>query len=191
MTQIEHMEPSTKKYLLALARSTIAAQLKLDNENPGICDDLILKEERGVFVTLHINGLLRGCIGNIMPVYKLEEAVKNNAVSAAFHDPRFLPLSPAEFKEIDLEISVLTVPKKINYQNTDDLLAKLEPLKHGVILKHGYNEATYLPQVWEDLRDKEIFLSSLCNKAGLNGSTWKSGRMEVSVYEAEIFREKK
>lgn len=184
------MEKKIKDYLLELAKATIAEALDVAGQafpkkpvGAGI-----LNEKRGVFVTLEISGQLRGCIGNISPVYPLEEAVRRNAFNAAFEDLRFTPLAVGEFSGVDIEISVLTVPKKLKYGSADDLLKKLQPLKDGVILKKGYYEATYLPQVWEDLRNKEAFLSSLCVKAGMKSDEWRSLGVEVFTYRAEVFQ---
>ncbi len=185
------MNREVQKYLLDLARSTIAEKFGKNfsdrmrsRERP---EDKILEEKRGVFVTLTIGGDLRGCIGNIMPVYPLEEGVKRNALNAAFDDPRFEPLSEDEFEKIDVEISVLSVPKKLEYSDSEDLLRKLKPLRDGVIIESGPFSATYLPQVWEEIKDKEMFLSTLCMKAGLPADEWKTGSLDVSVYQAEVF----
>ncbi len=183
------MDEKIKKYLLQVARNAIAQELGLKIEVLEEIDDPILNEKRGVFVTLEIDGQLRGCIGNIMPVYPLEEAVKQNAISAAFGDPRFAELSLEEFDEIEIEISVLTVPKKLEYEDFEDLLKKLKPMEDGVVLKKGYYEATYLPQVWEKVADKEYFLNSLCMKAGLNMDEWRKGDIEVLIYNVEMFKE--
>lgn len=183
------MDEKIKKYLLRVARNTIARELGLKTEILEEIDDPILNEKRGVFVTLEIDGQLRGCIGNIMPVYPLEKAVKQNAISAAFGDPRFAELSREEFNDIEIEISVLTVPKKLEYKDAEDLLEKLQPMKDGVVIKKGYYEATYLPQVWEKVADKEDFLSSLCMKAGMNMDEWRKGEVEVLIYNVEMFKE--
>lgn len=186
---INNMKKDVQKYLLNLARYTIARELEIDFEEPISPIEKILKEKRGVFVTLEIDGGLRGCIGNILPVYPLEEAVERNAVNAAFGDPRFTPLTRAEFVSVEIEISVLSVPEKLEYKSADDLLVKLKPLKDGVVIKKGGYEATYLPQVWEELRDKEMFLGSLCAKAGLAMDEWRKGDLEVSIYNVELFKE--
>jgi len=184
------MDKSIRKYLLSLARNTIAEELGIIHESVVIPKEAaILKEKRGVFVTLEMEGALRGCIGNISPVYNLENGVYRNAINAAFYDPRFYPLTKEEFGNIKIEISVLTVPEKLEYKNTVDLLEKLRPLKDGVILEKSGHEATYLPQVWEELSDKEKFLGSLCVKAGMNYDEWKKGDVKVMTYQAEVFGE--
>lgn len=183
------MDKKTQKYLFSVARNAIAEKLDLKIEKLERPKDDVLSEKRGVFVTLEIERNLRGCIGNIEAVYELEEGVRQNAVNAAFDDPRFPSLSKEEFPELEIEISILTVPKRLEYKNSEDLLKKLTPLKDGVILREGPYGATYLPQVWEQLRDKEAFLGSLCRKAGLEFDEWKDGLLEVYTYQAEVFKE--
>lgn len=184
------MKKEIQDYLLIVARNAIAEELGKEIRDIERPDDLILDEKRGVFVTLELGGQLQGCIGNITPVYPLEEAVQKNAVSAAFGDPRFAPLSEDEFDSVEIEISVLTVPEKLEYKDADDLLSKLKVGKDGVVLKKGSYESTYLPQVWEGISDKETFLSSLCMKAGMPPDEWKKGEIEVSTYRVEKFLEK-
>lgn len=188
------MTKDFQKYLLQVARKSIADELGMrvaEIDAPGDlpADELqLLKEKRGVFVTLEIDGKLRGCIGNIMPVWPLLDAVKRNAFAAAFEDSRFDSLSRLEFENLEIEISILSLPGKLQYKDADDLIAKLVPMRDGVILKKGYYEATYLPQVWEQIKDKETFLGSLCVKAGLDFDEWKSGRLEISIYTVTAFK---
>ncbi|MEM4262058.1 MAG: AmmeMemoRadiSam system protein A [Candidatus Diapherotrites archaeon] len=143
-----------------------------------------LLEERACFVTLHENGLLRGCIGNTEPFGKLYSAIIRNAELAAFSDPRFLPVEEHELDKIVISISVLGLPKKLEYSNVDDLLSKLD-ISKGVIIKKGLRQATFLPEVWEQFDDKVSFLEELCLKAGLSKDAWKKG-VEVFVYDAEL-----
>ena len=178
-----------KEILLELARNTIANDLAL--EEPKFSDkdfkDKIFYEKRGVFVTLEIYGNLRGCIGNIEPVYPLFEAIKRNAHEAAFEDPRFDVLTADEFPVITIEISILTVPKKLEFTTPDDLIRKLKPGTDGVILGKGFFRATYLPQVWDEIKEPEFFLSSLAMKAGLDPDIWKNEKVDISVYQVEKF----
>ena len=171
----------TKQYKLKeFAHNTIAAELGLEELKDWNFDDPEFQEKRGVFVTLEIEGKLRGCIGNIEPTYPLWEAVKHNAHEAAFSDPRFHALTEDEFEMIDIEISILTVPEK----STVD---KIRPGIDGVVIKQGVCGATYLPQVWEDIPDKEKFLSSLCLKGSISGDACKSDEIEVYTYQVEKF----
>ncbi len=181
------MKKEIQDYLHVVARNAIAEELGKDVEDVERPDDSVFGEKRGVFVTLDMDGKLRGCIGNIMPLYPLEEAIKRNAVNAAFDDPRFNSVSGGEFEDLSIEISVLTVPEKLEYKDADDLLGKLEVGKDGVVLRKGYYESTYLPQVWDEIKDKETFLSSLCMKAGMPPDEWRKGEIEVSTYKVEKF----
>jgi AmmeMemoRadiSam system protein A len=181
-----------KEILMDLARNTIAHDLGLEELKFSDADfkDKIFQEKRGVFVTLETHGNLRGCIGNIEPVYPLYEAVKMNAHEAAFEDPRFDALAADEFSGITIEISILTVPKKLEFNNPDDLIRKLKPGKDGVILGKGFFKATYLPQVWDEIKEPEFFLSSLAMKAGLDPDIWKNEKIDISVYQVEKFNKK-
>jgi AmmeMemoRadiSam system protein A len=179
-----------RKALLKLARSVIKTTLVKDEkiEKP---DKLsaALKEKRGCFVTLHKNGALRGCIGTIEPSKSLSAGVEENAVNSAFKDPRFPAMVEEELGDIDIEVSVLTVPRILEFKGEDELLKKLKPGIHGVILSHGWRGATFLPQVWDQLPDKKDFLKHLCMKAGLGNNCWKDKETVVKIYEAEYFSE--
>ena len=180
-----------RKFLLNLARKTL--EFYFDRKDYRVDTSEVpekLKQKRGCFVTLTKNGSLRGCIGYIEPIKPLYRAVMENSINAAMHDPRFAPLKKEELSQITIEVSVLTVPERLEYSSTKELLDKLNPKMDGVIIKKGYNEATYLPQVWEELKTKEEFLSTLCLKAGLNIDCWQKNP-KVYVYHAEYFKEKK
>jgi hypothetical protein len=183
------MKDKQRKKLKELARNVIAHELGL--EPPADVEkefsDPFFHEKRGVFVTLKMNDELRGCIGNIEPVYPLYKAVMANAREAAFSDPRFYPVTREELNELRIEISVLSVLEKIEYSFADDLLEKLRPEKDGILIEKGAYKSTYLPQVWDEIKDGEIFLSSLCMKAGLPADEWKKGRLNVYRYEVEKF----
>ena len=191
MVEIDELTEEEGRYLLALARQTIEESL-FGEENQGQPDvDLSprLSEERGTFVTLTKNGVLRGCIGHIIPQESVIEGIRVNAINAAFRDPRFPPLSREEWKNVKVEVSILTEPKPLEYADADDLLNKLRPGIDGLIIKKGFNQATFLPQVWEQLPDKKEFLRHLCLKAGLDRDAWKHEELEVSVYQAQAFEE--
>ncbi len=178
-------------FLIDVARKTI--ENELFNKNQGILPDHDLHEKflkkRGTFVTLTRNGNLRGCIGHIVPHEPLIESIKNNAVAAAFRDPRFPPLQRDEWKDVDIEVSVLTDPQPLSYSDAEDLLQKLRPGIDGVIIQKGYHSATFLPQVWKQLPDKETFLNHLCMKAGLPADAWKNGDLAVLTYQVQAFEE--
>jgi AmmeMemoRadiSam system protein A len=191
MSDTDQLTEEEGRYLLSVARKTIeqkifnlGAQLELESFNSNT-----FSEKRGTFVTLTIDDGLRGCIGNIVPQESLLDGVKANAINAAFRDPRFRPLSDKEWVKVKIEISILTDPKPLDYSNGRDLLEKLRSGTDGVILKKGYNQATFLPQVWEQLPEKKEFLTHLCLKAGLDGDEWEKGRLEVLTYQVQAFEE--
>lgn len=186
----DSINENDKKFLLNLARKTLESYLskgtKPDIDEIEISENL--KKKQGCFVTLEKNNQLRGCIGHILPQVPLYDCVIENAINAALHDPRFTEVKYDELKDIKIEISVLSLPKILQYSSDEDLLKKLTPYEDGVILKFGSRQSTYLPQVWEQIPDKKIFLSSLCQKAGMPEDCWKKGA-EVYTYRAEVFSE--
>ena len=191
MVDTDKLTEDEGQYLLSVARDTIEQKL-LDQEEQRQSDtDLPTKffEQRGTFVTLTTGGNLRGCIGHIIPQETLIEGIRVNAINAAFRDPRFPPLNKEEWKSVKIEISILTDPKPLSYSDSKDLLRKLQPDIDGVIIKKGYHQATFLPQVWEQLSEKEQFLAHLCLKAGLGENEWRSGVLEVSTYQVQAFEE--
>ena len=143
-----------------------------------------MQEVMGAFVTLHKHGQLRGCIGEIFPRRPLMEAVADQAVNAAFKDPRFPKLREDELELIDLEISALTAPRTVaGYRD-------IELGKHGIVLYKGGRSAVFLPQVApEQGWDLETTLTHLSMKAGLGPDDWKNG-CEFQVFEAIVFSER-
>lgn len=119
------------------------------------------------FVTLTINGHLRGCIGSLVPHTTLYNDLTTNAKKAAFEDPRFNPLSQEEFDNIKVEISLISPITEVKYKDFKDLKSKIKPNIHGVILKLGSFQSTFLPQVWEEIPDFDMFMYHLYKKAGL------------------------
>jgi len=133
-----------------------------------------LKEKRATFVTLKMKNKprgsnLRGCIGSILPYRELYDDVVANAKAAAFEDPRFPPLTREELDEVEIEVSVLTIPEKVDYEDVNDLRSKIRPGVDGVILQLANHQATFLPAVWEELPVFDLFFAHLCLKAGLPG----------------------
>jgi len=191
MTDKDKLTDEDGKYLLEVARKTIEQRLFERKEQTESYADLpdIFQERRGTFVTLTIQGGLRGCIGHITPQESLLEGIKVNAINAAFRDPRFRPLGTDEWKNVMIEISILTEPKALSYADANDLLKKLRPDIDGVIIKKGYRQSTFLPQVWEQLPRKEDFLAHLCLKAGLEGDAWQKGDLEIHTYQVQAFEE--
>ncbi len=180
--------------LLKLARKSIHHELdKHDDAFPSMVPELckdVFNQKRGVFVSLHKKGRLRGCIGNIEPVKSVLEGIIDNAKHAAFHDTRFNPLSVEDLRDTKIEISILTRPEKVEYNNGTDLIRKIKPDIDGVIIKKKSYSATFLPQVWKQLKNPESFLSQLCIKAGLPSEEWKTGSLTVLTYQIQMFEEK-
>jgi AmmeMemoRadiSam system protein A len=148
MTIADHLKHPVKKE----ERHLLEAELR----------EPVFERACGTFVTLKKEGLLRGCIGSLSSDVPLKENVRQNALHAAFHDPRFTPLGADEFPLIEIEVSVLTPPSELPYDGPDDLLERLRPESDGVILRKGGASATFLPQVWKQLPRREDFLSHLC-----------------------------
>ncbi len=149
----------------------------------------MFQDRRGTFVTLSIGGNLRGCIGHITPEESLIDGIRVNAINAAFRDPRFHPITRDEWKRVKIEISILTNPEPLHYTGADNLLEQIRRDIDGLIIKKGFNQATFLPQVWEQLPEKEEFLAHLCLKACLKGNAWKKGGLEISTYQVQAFEE--
>jgi len=147
-----------------------------------------LKEERATFVTLTIDGHLRGCIGMLEACRPLAEDVAENAVSAAFHDPRFPPLSQEEFDDLKISISVLSPPQEMNFSSEADLVSQIRPGVDGLILQEGFRRGTFLPSVWEELSEGEMFFKHLKLKAGLSAGYW-SDTLRVFRYTTEYIQE--
>jgi AmmeMemoRadiSam system protein A len=179
------------EYLLLEARKTIQGRLSDKKSIPQETKEMptVFNEKRGTFVTLTSRGNLRGCIGHIIPQESLIEGIRENAINAAFRDPRFSPLNTDEWKNVQVEISILTEPKPLAYTDGKDLLKKLRPGIDGVIIKKGFHQSTFLPQVWDQLPDKKAFLNHLCLKAGLAENAWEKGDLEVSTYQVQAFEE--
>lgn len=179
--------------LLELARRTIAEQLGLKPDAPADfsikLEDKIFQAHRGTFVTLTIDGRLRGCIGNLAPDRTITEGVADNAINAAFHDPRFSPLTHSEFKKIQIEVSLLSEPQPLEFTDADDLLSKIRPGIDGLIIRKGIYSSTFLPQVWDQLPDKHSFLDHLCMKAGLPANEWQKPGLKVFTYQVQYFEE--
>ena len=177
------LSESDKTALLRLARHQITR--RLDDAEPELEMDVTpaMRSVMGAFVTLHKHGRLRGCIGEIFPRRALVEAVAEQAVNAAFHDPRFPRLRAEELDGIDIEISALTPPRTVG--SYEDIVIG----RHGVVLSKKGRSAVFLPQVApEQGWGIEETLTQLALKAGLGSNDWKSG-CEFKVFEAIVFGE--
>ena len=175
-----------KRILLRLARETIASSLARRQlaRPPLDCLSPVLQAHGAAFVTLNLRGQLRGCIGCLEAIEPLYETIINNARNAAFHDPRFFPVTAAELEAIEIEISVLTPPRDIS------ALDEFVLGRHGIILDKDGASAVFLPQVpGEQGWDKETTLRHLALKAGLASDGWRRGA-SFAVFEAIVFGEK-
>lgn len=173
-----------KIQLLDIARSAIESSVKgIEYPEVKISNPNLLSL-RGAFVTIKMNGMLRGCIGMTLPVYPLVETVKRAARSAALEDPRFQPLKPSELKDIEIEISVLSMPVPV----TD--LDEIAVGQHGLIISCYGRQGLLLPQVAvENGWDRNVFLQQTCLKAGLPPDTWMKGEADISIFSAVVFSE--
>jgi AmmeMemoRadiSam system protein A len=176
--------------LLQVVRASIKKELGETETIPDAVDDA-LQRQCGTFVTLKIAGQLRGCIGNLEPAGSIYHSIRRNALNAAFHDSRFSPLTLVELEQVHIDVSILTPALPLSYVDGDDLVRKLRPGIDGIILRHGHTGATFLPQVWEQLRQPEQFLAHLCRKAGLSENTWRDSHPEILVYQVQCFEEKR
>jgi AmmeMemoRadiSam system protein B/AmmeMemoRadiSam system protein A len=176
----EAAEPLTwsaaeRKLLLHLARSSLEHAIR-NEPLPAPDPDTLprqCRENLGCFVTLKIGAHLRGCIGYLEGIKPLYQAVIENARNAGMSDPRFPAVRADELEKIRIEISVLTTPHKLTVNGPEELLASLSPGRDGLILRKGHNQATFLPQVWEQLPSKTAFLEHLSMKAGLGKDGWR------------------
>ena len=172
--------------LLSLARDSIEETLlnkpKSKNSSPW------LAQTGATFVTLTKDGSLRGCIGSLAPARALGEDVAQNALGAAFRDPRFPAVTAAEWPQCKVEVSLLSTPKPLRFADEADLLAQIEAGEDGLIIEADGKRGTFLPQVWEDLPDKRAFLAHLLKKAGLPDDT-RLTRCKVSRYRVAKWKE--
>lgn len=187
-TRTQQLSAESHRTLLEIARDSIRNGLDtgraLDLSGRSFEPELLRKQAS--FVTLNRFGALRGCIGHLEAVMPLAEDVVENAFAAAFHDPRFPPLSRAEFSELEIHISVLTPSEPMAFDSQADLLRQIRPEIDGLILAEGRARGTFLPAVWESLPRPEDFLRHLKMKAGLPADYW-SDTLKVYRYETESF----
>jgi len=183
---VKALSLAEKKELLRIARSSIETFVRTGKAPDFTVKDARLNEMEGAFVTIHRNGDLRGCVGSIIGEEPLYETVRDMAVAAASQDPRFTPLTVAELSGIDLEISVLSQPRRIKDAS------EIQLGKHGVIVSSGNHRGVFLPQVADETKwSKEEFLSQLCSqKAGLPPDAWKDPNTALYVFTADVFSEK-
>lgn len=185
---VNHNLPLTEASgtLLPIARAAIAQALgkthASDESAPW------LRTQGASFVTLNLAKKLRGCIGSLQAHRPLLDDVKANAFAAAFKDPRFKPLTVAEYEHIEVEISLLSALTEMQFTDEASALAQLKPHMHGVIFQYGHHRSTYLPQVWESFADPAMFLATLKQKAGLPPTFWDAS-VKIQTYTVAKFRE--
>ena len=183
--ELNHADQQT---LLEIAQNSLTcaargeAQPKLDLN--GLPESL--RKQRATFVTLHINGRLKGCLGSLDATQELAKDVANNAYRAALYDPRFPPVNTLELPDVSLHISVLAPLERMLVTNIDDLRAKIRPGVDGILLIAGNRRGTFLPDVWEQLPKMNDFLNHLWTKAGLAAGEWPEN-MEVFRYSTQGF----
>jgi len=173
-----------KKTLMQIAKQTLI-EVVYGRKPPefDIRDDT-LNEKCGAFVTLHMDGGLRGCIGNITAQTPLWKTVRNMTIEAAFHDPRFPAVSASELNQIEVEISVLSPLKQIKN------ISEIEVGKHGILIKNGPYQGLLLPQVATEYGwDRTRFLEQTCSKAGLQKDCYKQKGCQIFIFSAHVFSE--
>ncbi|MDP8264770.1 MAG: AmmeMemoRadiSam system protein B [Candidatus Aceula lacicola] len=176
-----------KKRLIEIATKTIKEYVENENILDVSEDDERFLKEEGAFVTIHKDGNLRGCIGNILGRGPLYKTVRDMAIASCSQDPRFPPVSKKELEDLEIEVSVLSKPWKISDSE------EIELGVHGVIVtKDSAHRGLFLPQVaTEQGWNREQFLSYLCaHKAGLPADAWKDPSITLEIFSAQVFSEK-
>lgn len=172
--------------LLRLARAAIGE--KLGKPAPADASHEKLHEPGATFVTLTQQGQLRGCIGSLEAHRALLHDVRENALAAAFRDPRFLPLAVEEFEHTSVEVSLLTPAVALSFRGEADFMTQLRPGVDGIVFQFGRHRSTFLPQVWESLPEPELFMQQLKRKAGLPPNFWHE-TVSISRYEVTKWKE--
>lgn len=185
-TADERSDETLGRLLLQLARNAIAQ--RLEGIRMAIPDAPELRVPAATFVTLTRDGQLRGCIGSLEASRPLAEDVAENAVAAAFRDPRFAPLAADELADLRVEVSRLTPPEPLPCTNEEEALAALRPGEDGLVFEEGARRATFLPQVWEALPQPREFLGRLKEKAGFDATYW-SPRVRLYRYRVRKWKE--
>jgi len=190
--QSEALTPAERQLLLQLARQSIEQAVTGNDCSPPDLNLLppALCEPGVCFVTLTLPGNeLRGCIGGLEATLPLAIDVWEHAAAAALDDYRFMPVRPEELSLLHIEISRLTRPIPLAYEQPEELPNLLNPNLDGVVLRDGHRRATFLPQVWEKIPDPCVFLSHLCQKMGVSSDVWKQRKLQVEIYHVEEFHE--
>ncbi|MCP5157835.1 MAG: AmmeMemoRadiSam system protein A [Gammaproteobacteria bacterium] len=188
MLSIDALSIQDRATLLQVARASIQHGLYHHRALPVDPSDYpaTLRSARATFVTLEIEGRLRGCIGALIAYQPLVRDVAVHAYAAAFEDPRFPKLHAEEFPKLEIHLSVLSPPEPLSFRSEQELLAQLQPGVDGLILHFRQHRATFLPSVWEQLADPPVFLAHLKQKAGLSPDFW-SLELQAERYTTESF----
>jgi uncharacterized protein len=179
------LTPEQGQKLLALARQAIASGF--GGDKPAHPDDGWLNAPGATFVSLHQQGDLRGCVGNIRPVPSLFESVTRNARAAAFDDSRFQPLAEDELPRSRLEVTVLSPLERLPAKTEKEAIAQLRPGTDGVVLTYQGRNSVFIPQMWEQIPDPREFLLHLKRKSRFP-TDWQPG-MTVDRFTAESWEE--
>lgn len=179
-TRNDFIERFYSKYILDAAKSSILSAIQGEEFIPHDIPT-VLTQHGAAFVTLKLNGQLRGCMGSVYPTKPLILDIIDNAKNAAFQDPRFEPLSIEELSTLEVSVSILSSIERINFKDERDLLSKIYP--YGIIIAERDRRAVYLPVVWEQLPDRQVFLNSLKEKAGLSADYF-SRTLEAYKFDA-------
>jgi hypothetical protein len=182
------MAPDRGPVLLAVARGAIARQL---GEPSATLESAAWLDEPGAtFVTLRLQGELRGCVGSLEATRSVRDDLAANACAAAFRDARFPPLTRKEFRRCEVEVSLLSALERLTFTSQEHLLAQLRPGVDGLVLEWGWKRGTFLPQVWDEVPDPATFLAHLKLKAGLPAEFW-SNDLVFYRYTVSRWREHK
>lgn len=180
---MHRLTPEQGMLLLAIARAIITKKLGIFASIAKTTDHPWLNEPAATFVTLKLDGELRGCIGSLKAHHSLMNDLQTNAIAAAFEDPRFSPLTKEDLDRISIEVSLIGDAEPITFADEADALAQLRPHSDGIIFECGRYRSTFLPQVWEQLPSPKMFMAHLKQKAGLAPDFWSR---DVLLYRYEV-----
>jgi AmmeMemoRadiSam system protein A len=178
------LNTAEKSALLELARKTLESYLRKGEPPSCTLVSDALNQKKGAFVSIHNGEALRGCIGMLLPDYKITDVVRHCVISAASEDMRFDPVTSDELPELNIEISVLSPFRRI------ENIEEIEVGRHGLYMVQGYCRGLLLPQVASEYGwDRITFLKQTCRKSGLSETAWQDPKTEIYTFEAEVFSE--
>ena len=175
-----------KQVLLEIARQAVRKGVLSGEEYVEPREEKTLNRRNGCFVTIRQSGKLRGCIGNFQSELPLFREVARMALASATRDPRFYPMKEVDLDSFTIEISVLSLLRKV------DSVEEIEVGRHGIYIEKGYCRGVLLPQVaTEHGWDRLTFLRQTCVKAGLPTEAWEADDAEIYVFSAQVFGEER